>query len=84
MPINSAYRVNLFFTSSTFWEFVSARIMNSNFKTTKYTLMLIEKKKQIWSNVINRKSYLPKRYKKNRLILKHPKNQTPAKKASGS
>ena len=37
MPINSAYRVNLFFTSSTFWEFVSARIMNSNFKTVKYT-----------------------------------------------
>ena len=37
MPINSAYRVNLFFTSSTFWEFVSVRIMNSNFKTAKYT-----------------------------------------------
>ena len=29
--------MNLFFTSSTFWEFVSARIMNSNFKTVKYT-----------------------------------------------
>ena len=36
MPINSAYRVNLFLTSYTFWEFVSARIMNSNFKTIKY------------------------------------------------
>ena len=31
MPINSAYRVNLFFTSSTFWEFVSARIMKFEF-----------------------------------------------------
>ena len=37
MRINSAYRVNVIFTTSTFWEFVSARIMNSNFKTAKYT-----------------------------------------------
>ena len=37
MPMNSAYRVNLFLTSSNFWEFVSARNMNSNFKTVKYT-----------------------------------------------
>ena len=31
MPINSAYHVDLFFTSSTLWEFISARIMSSNF-----------------------------------------------------
>ena len=80
MPIDSAYRVNLFFTSSTFWEFVSVRNMNSNFKTLKYTADW--KEKQTWSNVINRKSYFPKMCKKNRLILKHPKNQTPAEKVS--
>ena len=31
MPVNSAYGVNLFFTSSTFWEFVSARIVKFEF-----------------------------------------------------
>ena len=38
MPINSAwsaYHVDLFFTSSTLWEFISARIMSSNFLNCK-------------------------------------------------
>ena len=55
MPVNSAYRVNLFFTSSTFWEFVSARwIMNSNFKTVNYTVDWKEKTYLI-KQVISRK-----------------------------
>ena len=31
MSINSAYHVDLSFTSSTLWEFVNARIMSSDF-----------------------------------------------------
>ena len=75
----------LFFTSSNFWEFVSARIKWIQILKPQ-TILPIEKKKQTWSNVINGKSYFPKRCqkktKKNRPILKHPKNQTPAEKVS--
>ena len=73
MPLNSAYRVNLFLTSSTFWEFVSARIMNSNFKTVKYTADWKEKTDLLFPEKVQ---------KKNRLILKHPKSQNPAEKFS--
>ena len=73
MPINSAYRLNLFFTSSTFWEFVSARIMNSNIKTVKYTADWKEKTDLLFPEKVQ---------KKNRLILKHPKSQNPAEKFS--
>ena len=55
---------------------VSARIMNSNFKTVKY---IADWKCKTWliAKVISRKGA-----EKNRLILRHPKNQTPAKKVS--
>ena len=68
MPINSAYRVNLFFTSSTFWEFVSARIMNSNFKTVKYTADWKEKTDLLF----------PEKVQKNRILkIKIPQKNCP-------
>ena len=67
MPINSAYRVNIIFTSSTFWEFVSARIMNLNFKTAKYTADWKKK-------VISRKG--AKKKKSSKLPQKSVPNET--------
>ena len=73
MPINSAYRVNFFSYKFYLLGFVSARIMNSNFKTVKYTADWKEKTDLLFPEKVQ---------KKNRLILKHPKSQNLAEKFS--
>ena len=68
MPINSAYRVNSFFTSSTFWEFVSARIMKSNFTTANYIADWKEKTELIKLDYSQK--LFPKKVSKNSRYLK--------------
>ena len=47
--MNSAYRVHFSSVqfSSTFWEFVSARIMNWNFETVKFTYCPLKRKNRL-------------------------------------
>ena len=64
MLINSAYRVEFIFYKFYLLEICNCKDYEIRILKLQNILPIQKKKKKTWSNVINRLSYVPKRYKK--------------------